>query len=62
MKKNLIFGIAGTVLLVGGAGAYLALTPSPQGKEATAAIKAGNYEDAVRLANRGSVDQSGNRR
>lgn len=61
-RTHLVLGITGAVLVGGGAAAYVALAPSTWEREATSAIKGGDYEDAMKIAKRGLVEKPGNRR
>jgi hypothetical protein len=60
--SHLVLGVTAAVLLIGGGATYALMSPTTWEREATAAIKGGDYEDAVKIAKRGLVEKPGNRR
>lgn len=62
MKNTHLAIGAAALVLVGGGGAYLALSPSQWERDAVSAIKVGDYEDAVKIAKRGLVEKPGHRK
>jgi len=61
-SRHLYLGIGAAVLIGGGAAAYVVVAPSTWEREATSAIRGGDYEDAMKIAKRGLVEKPGNRK